>query len=129
MGYGADAQTLNITYHIGNWLGYGDCFTIIDTPGKSCHKKYTRKRTCMKNMSPGTKDGEGRDYENAIAMANIMNTKFKTIDIFLLLANGQVTKFDQSMIDLLRLYQSIFSEEMWMNSVTEVGNVSMLSYL
>ena len=82
----------------------------------------------MNNMSPGTSDGEGRDYENAIAMANIMNTKFKTIDIFLLLANGQVTRFDQSMIDLLRLYQSIFSEEMWMNSVTEVGNASMLSY-
>ena len=75
------------------------------------------------SISPGTSDGEGRDYENAITMANIMNTKFKTIDVFLLLANGKVTRFDQSMIDLLRLYQSIFTEGMWSNSVTEVSNV------
>ena len=73
-------------------------------------------------MYPGTSDGEGRDYKNAIDMANIMNKKFKTIDVFLLLANGQISRFDQSMIDLLLLYQSIFGDGMWSNSVTEVSN-------
>ena len=87
-------------------------------------KDYATIRTHIKNFSPGTSDSEGQDFENAIAMANIMNAKLKTIDIFLLLATGHESQMDQSMIDQLRLYQSIFGEEMWSNSVTEVGNVS-----
>ena len=29
----ADSHTLEISYRVGNWLGSGECFTIIDTPG------------------------------------------------------------------------------------------------
>ena len=29
----ADSHTLKISYRVGNWLGSGECCTIIDTPG------------------------------------------------------------------------------------------------
>ena len=29
----AESHTLEISYRVGNWLGSGECFTIIDTPG------------------------------------------------------------------------------------------------
>ena len=28
-----ESHTLEISWKVGNWLGRGDCFTVIDTPG------------------------------------------------------------------------------------------------
>ena len=44
-------------------------------------------------------------------MANIMKNQIKSIDIFLLCFNGEKSRFDQSIIDLLKLYESIFSKQ------------------
>lgn len=99
VGHLAESQTVDISYKIGNWLGSGPCFTIIDTPG--------------------TSDSEGRDYEHAIAMAKKLKNDFKAIDLFLILFNGRRPRFDSSTIALLKLYVSIFTSEMWSRTITQ----------
>ena len=68
----------------------------------------------------GTSDSEGRDYEHALAMANILKDDIKSVDVFLLLFNGEQSRFQASILKLLKLYESIFSKEMWKNAITEV---------
>ena len=71
-------------------------------------------------FSTGTSDSQGRDYEHALAMANILKDKVKSVDVFLLLFNGGNSRFQASIIKLLKLYESIFSKDMWKNAITEV---------
>ena len=71
-------------------------------------------------FNTGTSDTDGRDYEHAIAMANILKNEILSVDVFLLLFNGQIPRFQASLTQLLKLYESIFSRDMWKNSVTEV---------
>ena len=72
-------------------------------------------------FSTGTSDSQGRDYEHALAMANILKDKVKSVDVFLLLFNGGNSRFQASIIKLLKLYESIFSKDMWKNAITEVN--------
>ena len=72
------------------------------------------------NSSSGTSDSQGRDYEHALAMANILKDQVKSVDVFLLLFNGGNSRFEASIIKLLKLYESLFSKDMWKNAITEV---------
>ena len=74
----------------------------------------------LSNFSTGTSDSQGRDYQHALAMANILKDKVKSVDVFLLLFNGGNSRFQASIIKLLKLYESIFSKDMWKNAITEV---------
>ena len=53
-------------------------------------------------------------------MANILKDQVKSVDVFLLLFNGGNSRFQASIIKLLKLYESIFSKDMWKNAITEV---------
>ena len=53
-------------------------------------------------------------------MATILKEEIKSVDVFLLLFNGGVSRFQASILKLLKLYQSIFSKDMWKNTITEV---------
>ena len=55
----------------------------------------------------GTSDSQGRDYEHALAMANILKDKVKSIDVFLLLFNGGNSRFQASIIKLLKLLDKL----------------------
>ena len=72
------------------------------------------------NFPTGTSDTKGRDYQHALDMANILKDEVKSVDVFLLLFNGGNPRFQASIIKLLKLYESIFSKDMWKNAVTEV---------
>ena len=120
-----DSHTLEISYRVGNWLGSGECFTIIDTPGMFISKE----RSVVKTFITGASDSEGRDYKHAIEMVNILKKDIKSVNVFLLLFNGQVHRFQSSLIQLLKLYESIFSRDMWKHSITEVGHANLLKIL
>lgn len=60
-------------------------------------------------------------------MAKIMKNEVKAVDVFLLLFNGQNPRFEASILKLLKLYQSIFSDKMWKNVITEVNQVFKFS--
>ena len=77
--------------------------------------------------SLGASDSEGRDYKHALEMAKIMKQEVKAVDVFLLLFNGQNPRFEASILKLLKLYQSIFSDKMWKNVITEVNQVFKFS--
>ena len=53
-------------------------------------------------------------------MANILKDQVRSVDVFLLLFNGGNPRFQASIIQLLKLYESIFSKDMWKNAITEV---------
>merc|ERR1719210_869830 len=69
---------------------------------------------------PGASDSEGRDYKHALEMAKIMKNDVKSVDVFLLLFNGQRLRFEASILKLLKLYEAIFSKDMWKNVITEM---------
>ena len=77
--------------------------------------------------SLGASDSEGRDYKHVLEMAKIMKNEVKAVDVFLLLFNGQNPRFEASILKLLKLYQSIFSDKMWKNVITEVNQVFKFS--
>ena len=113
-----ESHTTEISWKVGNWLGTGDCFTVIDTPGGDIFCRGDEN--FLSKYSLGTSDSQGRDYQHALAMANILKNKVKSVDVFLLLFNGGNSRFQASIIKLLKLYESIFSREMWKNAITEV---------
>merc|ERR550519_2334198 len=49
-----------------------------------------------------------------------MKNQIKSVDIFLLCFSGQNSRFKQYTIDFIKLFESIFSKEMWKHAVTEV---------
>ena len=49
-----------------------------------------------------------------------MKNDIKSVNVFLLLFSGQNPRFKASLIQLLKLYESIFSRDMWKHSITEV---------
>ena len=53
-------------------------------------------------------------------MANVLKTELKSVDVFLLMFNGQNPRFLASITKLLKLYESIFSEDIWKHAITEM---------
>ena len=100
MGHGADAGTTNISWMVGHYLGdaANPCITVIDTPG--------------------TGDTEGRDCEHGIALTEEIK-QMGSIDAFVFLYKGISPRFTQSMEDQIKLYMSIFGQEIWQNTITE----------
>ena len=99
VGYGALKHTNETTYRFGNYLGKGRCVTIIDTPG--------------------VLDFSDEDYTNAMEIVKVIKHDIKIIDIFLLLFDGSTPRFQKPFVQVLKLYQSMFSPDIWKNTITE----------
>lgn len=99
VGHNIGSETLSITAKSDHYLGYGECLTIIDTPG--------------------VKDTEGRDYEHTLNMKEALQRDIKSVDIFLLLLSGKDTRFDEGTQELLLWYQAIFGVDMWKHLIVE----------
>ena len=100
-GGGIESKTNQTKAFSGQYLGVGPCVTLIDTPGAG--------------------DTEGRDYEHAIKMAEMLQDDIDTIHLIIIMFKGTDRRFSASTISLLRLYLEIFGEEMWRNVVIEMS--------
>ena len=100
-GGGIDSVTMQTKAFSGPYLGDGPCVTLIDTPGAG--------------------DTEGRDYQHAIKMAQMLKENIKTIDVIIIMFKGTDRRFDTHTVTLLRLYEEIFGKEMWRNVVVEMS--------
>jgi len=101
VGHGSLSHTNVTQFRFGNYLGKGKCITIIDTPG--------------------VLDFSDRDYEHAMEIVNVVKNDIKTIDVFLLLFDGSKPRFQRPVVELLRLYESMFSTDIWRNTITQFG--------
>ena len=101
VGHGSLSHTNVTQFKFGNYLGKGKCITIIDTPG--------------------VLDFSDRDYEHAMDIVNVVKNDIKTIDVFLLLFDGSKPRFQRPVVELLKLYESMFSSDIWRNTITQFG--------
>jgi len=100
-----DSCTKNTKYAIGNWLGDGENFTIVDTPGFG--------------------DSDNDDNLLIDEMMGVLKDVVEGTNGIMLLINGAETRFDASLQQMLRELQALFGEDFW--KYTMVG-VSFWSY-
>ena len=115
VGHSAESETVETSWLVGHYLGdpNNPCVTVVDTPG--------------------TGDTEGRDCNHAINLAQGVR-EIGSIEIFLLLFKGTNTRyknyqlksllmvhfrFETSIQDQIRRYESLFGEAFYDNVVTE----------
>jgi hypothetical protein len=98
-------------------LGKGGCVTLVDTPGISSNSFTSDSKIYLYK---GASDSEGRDYDHALDMAKVLRNDLKSVDVFLLMFNGQNLRFKSSIKKLLKLYVSIFSDDLWKHAITEI---------
>ena len=72
VGHALESKTTSISWATEQYLGTGQCITIIDTPG--------------------VQDTEGRDYEHTLAMQKELRARIKYIDIFLVVVKGTTNR-------------------------------------
>ena len=67
--------------------------------------------------TPGTLDSEGRHFKHAVNLVDAMRDRIQSVDLILLLFNGQKARFQQATISSLQLLEGIFSSSLWENTV------------
>jgi len=90
---GSDSCTKKTTYGFGLWLGNGQNFTVIDTPG----------------FGDSDNDDEVLIEEMMDILANVVDHT----DTFLLLFDGRETRFDASLQNMIQMMTTIFGHHWW----------------
>ena len=98
---GTDSCTKQTAYAEGHWLGNGELFTIVDTPGF------------------GDSDNDDNDLMNEMVQA--LKNAIKTANGFLLLFNGQSERFDIKAQQMIREMEALFGEAFWDYTVLGVS--------
>ena len=80
-----DSCTKETKYAVGQWLGDGDMFTIVDTPGFG--------------------DSDNDDNILIDEMMDILKNIIKGANVILLLVNGGQERFDASLQQMMREMQ------------------------
>ena len=109
------SKTEAVSAHVGRFLGFGPCITIIGiiyTPLKCQSYVFFYFAD-----TPGTLDSEGRDFKHAVNLVDAMRDRIQSVDLILLLFNGQKARFQQATISSLQLLEGIFSSSLWENTV------------
>jgi len=90
---GHDSCTKETTYGTGPWLGSGQNFTVVDTPGFG--------------------DSDNEDEALIEEMMNILANVVDHADTILLLFNGELPRFDASLQSMLKTMTQIFGVDWW----------------
>merc|ERR1711892_426987 len=88
-----DSCTKDTTYGTGNWLGDGQNFTVVD--------------------SPGFNDSDGEDAELIEEMLDVLKNTIKHSSTILLVLKGTENKFTKGLQDMLTKMSSIFGQQWW----------------
>merc|ERR1711892_70523 len=94
--------TKHTSYAVGNWLGVGPQFTVVDTPGFA--------------------DSDDEDTELIDEMMGTLHTVIKGANALILLLNGEDERFNSSFQQMLREMQALFGEEFWLNTIIGVSH-------
>ena len=87
---GGDSCTKNTSYAVGNFVGSGDMFTLVDTPGFG--------------------DSDNDDNELINEMIDALKNTIKTTNGFVLLFNGQNERFDTKAQQMIREMEALFGK-------------------
>ena len=90
---GLDSCTNATNIGVGPWLGKGQNFTIVDTPGFG--------------------DSEGRDNQFIEEMMNVLNHELGYAQTILLVIEGTQPRFSEPLYAMLRQMSSIFGASWW----------------
>ena len=90
---GHDSCTKNTKYAVGEWLGKGDAFTIVDTPGFG--------------------DSDNDDDALIDEMMDVLKHTIEGCNGIVLLINGEEERFDASLQQMMREMQALFGEDFW----------------
>ena len=84
---------INCRYAVGQWIGNGSNFTIVDTPGFG--------------------DSDNDDNELLDEMVETLKDTVKTTNGFVLLFNGQNDRFDGKSQQMIREMEAMFGNGFW----------------
>jgi hypothetical protein len=90
---GGDSCTKETKYAEGRWVGHGEMFTIVDTPGF------------------GDSDNDDNDLMNEMVQA--LKDVIKTANGFILLFNGRSERFDTKVQQMIREMEALFGKGFW----------------
>merc|ERR1711892_613848 len=96
-----DSCTKNTTYGTGSWLGDGQNFTVVD--------------------SPGFGDSDLEDDELIEEMLDVLKNTIKHSSTILLVLKGTETRFNAALLDMLTKMSSIFGKRWWQYMVIGVS--------
>jgi len=99
---GHDSCTKNTKYAVGQWLGDGDTFTIVDTPGFG--------------------DSDNDDNLLIDEMMEVLKNTVEGANAIILLINGEEERFDASLQQMIREMQALFGEDFWRNTIIGVSH-------
>ena len=98
---GTDSCTKETTYATGSWLGSGVNFTVVDTPGFG--------------------DSDGEDAANIEEMMNVLNEVVKSANGILLLFKGDIGRFQEGLVKMVKEMTMLFGEGMWKHVIIGVS--------
>eukprot|EP00091_Calanus_sinicus_P023341 TRINITY_DN7828_c0_g1_i3.p1 TRINITY_DN7828_c0_g1~~TRINITY_DN7828_c0_g1_i3.p1 ORF type:complete len:374 (-),score=63.07 TRINITY_DN7828_c0_g1_i3:19-1140(-) len=102
--HSATSCTKGTQYATGLFVGNGDSFTIIDTPGFG--------------------DSAGDDNILITQMVDSLKNQIKTANIFVLTMNGQSERFDTLIQQMLREVEALFGTQFWDHVILEATHWS-----
>jgi len=89
----AESCTTHTTLGTGPWLGSGQNFTVVDTPGFG--------------------DSEGRDQEFIVEMMDVLSEDLHYTNLIMLTLEGSQPRFGEPLYDMLRQMTTIFGDSWW----------------
>ena len=101
---GHDSCTKHTKYAVDQWLGDGDNFTIVDTPGFG--------------------DSDNDDEALIDEMMDVLKNVIEGCNGIVLLINGEEERFDASLQQMMREMQALFGEDFWNYTIIGVSHWS-----
>merc|ERR1719361_552970 len=97
---GTDSCTKTTAFAVGKWLGEGDLFTIVDTPGFG--------------------DSDNDDNKLIDEMMEILKYDINATNTILLTFNGQNERLDDKIQQMIREMEALFGYGFWNHTVLGV---------
>ena len=99
---GHDSCTKQTKYAVAQWLGVGQLFTVVDTPGFG--------------------DSDNDDNILIDEMMDVLKNTVEGTNGIILLINGEEERFDASLQQMMREMQALFGEEFWSSTIIGVSH-------
>jgi len=103
-----DSCTKAATYGTGPWLGQGQNFTVVDTPGLG--------------------DSDKEDSELIDRMMDFLKNGLKSAEAIVLLLDGGETRFHEGLQRMLQQYVTVFGDHLWDHLMIAVSFWPLDSY-
>ena len=108
---GLDSCTKNTTAGTGAWLGTGQQFTVNFCDDKNQKISYGILSQVVD--TPGFGDSNGNDNQYIEEMMDVLDNKLGYANTILLVLEGSVPRFSNSLYAMLRQMTSIFGQTWW----------------